>query len=144
MLRTCVDLQLRDLLTREPVLREHAFDGGAEDLFGPAVELFPQRSAAQSTRIARVTVVALLVELVPGHADLLGVHDDDEIAGVDVRGVRRLSLPAQNVGDAGREPAERLPVGVHDVPVAGDLTRFGGIGLHASKRRTWASAGAKL
>jgi hypothetical protein len=78
-----------------------------------------------------VAVVALLVELVPGHDDLLRVDDDDEVAGVDVRRVLRLVLAAQGVRDAGREPAERLAVGVDDVPAALDLTGLCVVGPHA-------------
>src|SRR2546426_6848048 len=157
MFGSCVDLELRDLLPSEPILREHALHGGTQNLFGPAVELLSQSSAAETSGIPGVPVVALLVELVAGHVDLLGVHDDHEVAGVHVRGVLGLTLAAQLVRDAGREPAERLPVGVHPVPVARDLSRFGVISLHwleipclgsawlgRTKKRTLASAGAKL
>src|SRR5437763_12047648 len=80
-----------------------------------------------------MAVITLLVELVSGHPDLLRVHDDDEVSGVDMRRVFRLSLATERVGDAGREPAKRLPVGIHDVPVAGDLARFRVVGLHHGK-----------
>src|SRR4051812_30443087 len=65
-----VDLQFGDLLPPQPVLREHALDGAAEPLFRPAAELLAQRAAAQPARVARVAVVALLVELVAGDLDL--------------------------------------------------------------------------
>ena len=55
--------------------------------------------------------------------DLLGVHDDDEIAGVDVRRVLRLPLAAQRVGDARGETPEGLALGVDDVP-ARSIRRF--------------------
>jgi hypothetical protein len=58
-----------------------------------------------------VAVVHLLLALLPGHRDLLGVDDDDEVARVDVRRVRRLALAAQGVGDLGREAPEGLALG---------------------------------
>jgi hypothetical protein len=42
--------------------------------------------------VARVGFVFDDVGFLAGDADLLGVDDDDEIAGVDVRGVSRLVL----------------------------------------------------
>ena len=78
--------------------------------------------------IAGVAVVDLLLQLVAGDADALAVDDHDEVAGVDVRRVRRLELAAQRVGDARRETAERLAVGVDHVPAALDLAGLGAIG----------------
>src|SRR6202000_776268 len=63
------------------------------------------------------------------HADALAVDDDDEVARVGVRRVLGLELAAQGVGDAGREAAERLALGVDDVPAALDLTGLCAIGL---------------
>src|SRR5262249_5303805 len=99
MLRTRVDLQLRDLRTREPVPGEHALDRLTEHLGRPALELLTQRARPEAAGIAGMAVIELLVELVSRHVDLLRVHDDDEVPGVDVRGVLRLVLAAQRVGD---------------------------------------------
>src|SRR5436190_7626399 len=144
VLRAGVDLELRDLLPGEPVLREHALHGAAQDFLWAPVELLAQRSAAQPARVAGVPVVALLVQLVPRDLDLLGVHDDDEIAGVDVRRVGRLALAAQRVRDAGRQTPEGLTLGVDDVPLTGDLAGFCAVSLHSEKRRrSEASAGGE-
>src|SRR5215468_4349590 len=137
MLWAGIDLQLRDLLARESVLREHPLHGDAQHLGRPALELLAERPAAQAARIARVAVVALLVELVAGDLDLLRVHDDHEVAGVDVRCELRLALAAERVGDLRREPAERLALGVDEIPLARDFSRLGAVGLHR-KRRTGA------
>src|SRR5262249_14852509 len=131
-----IDLQLRDLLTRKAVLGEHSLDGHTDDLFRPTIELLAQGAAPQAARVVRVPEVTLLVELVPGHLDLLRVHDDHEVTGIDVRGELRLALAAKRLRNSGRQAAERLPVGVHDVPLAGDLTWLGGIRLHPWKRWT--------
>ena len=103
---------------------------------GCLLELVAQRALAQTPRIAGMPVVHLLVELLPRDRDLLGVDDDDEVAGVDVRRERRLALAAQAVGDHGRETAQGLPLGVDDEPVALNLARFGAVGLHTEKGRT--------
>ena len=89
-------------------------------------------------------MVHLLVELLAGDRDLLGVDDDDEVAGVDVRRVLRLVLAAERVGDLRRETAERLAVGVDDVPVAGDLARLCVPGLHNKGTADSLPAGAEV
>jgi len=68
-------------------------------------------------------VVELRAALVAGDGDLLGVHDDDEVAGVHVRRVLGLALASQSVRDLGCEAAERLTAGVDEQPVA--LSRRG-------------------
>src|SRR4051812_4388686 len=135
MLWAGVDLELGELRRGELVLRQHALDGFANDLGRPAIELLAHRPRLQAAREARVPVDHLLVELLAGEVDLLRVDDDHEVTRVDVRRVLRLLLPAQGVGDLRREPAQGLPLGVDDVPVALDLSRLGGIGLHQSERR---------
>ena len=49
-----------------------------------------------------------------------------------MRGVGRLALAAQGVGDLGRETAEGLALGVDDEPVALAVRGFGDVGLHSS------------
>ena len=87
----------------------------------------------QAARIAGVAVVQLLRALVARDRDLLGVDDDDEVAGVDVRRVGRLALAAQRVGDLGRQAAEGLALGVDEQPVALAVGRGGDVGLHRGR-----------
>src|SRR5439155_9790153 len=100
------------------VALEYAVDRLAQDLRRPSLELGTQRPAAETARIAGVAVVHLVVELVAGHMDFLGVHDDDEVARVDVRRVLGLGLAAEHVGDLRSETPQRLPFGVDEVPAA--------------------------
>ena len=79
-------------------------------------------------------VVELVVELLARDRHLLGVDDDDEVAGVDVRRVLRLVLAAQRVGDARRETPEGLALGVHELPLALDLAGFRVPGLHVRRK----------
>src|SRR5947208_773131 len=131
-----VDLQLRQLLATKTVPRQHPLDRLPQHLRRHPLELLAQRSRAQTARVAGVAEVHLVVELLPRDRDLLRVDDDDEVARVDVRRELRLALAAQPVGDLRREAAEGLALGVHDVPVALNLARFGAVGLHTEKRRT--------
>ncbi len=85
---------------------------------GRRVEHLLERAAAQAAWVAGVAVVALLLALVAGHRDLLGVDHDHEVAHVAVRRVLGLALAAQGVRDLGREPAQRLAGRVDDEPVA--------------------------
>src|SRR5258706_15256813 len=54
MLGPSVDLQLGQLLPREPGPGEHPLDGGADDLGRAPVELLAQRPALEAARIAGV------------------------------------------------------------------------------------------
>ena len=86
-----VDLELRELLAREPVAGQHPLDRDADDLFGAALEHVVQRALLDAAGVAGVAVVLLVRALVAGDRDLLGVHDDDEVARVAVRRVLRLA-----------------------------------------------------
>src|SRR4051812_31177933 len=141
MLGAGIDLQLAYLGAREAVAGKHPLDGLAQHLCRPALELVAQRPALEPARVARVPVVQLGVELVAGDVDLLGVHDDDEVTGVDVRGVLRLALAAQRVGDLRSQTPQRLSFGVDEVPAALDLARLCVPGLHR-KRRDWSPPAA--
>src|SRR6266550_8176094 len=136
MLGAGVDLQLRQLLAAEPVPRQHPAHRLAEHLRRQPVELLAQRALAKPAGIAGVAVIHLVVELVSRHRDLLRADDDDEVARVDVVCELRLALAAQAIGDLRRKAAQGLALGVHDVPVALNLARFGAVGLHTEKRRT--------
>jgi hypothetical protein len=61
-----------------------------------------------------------------------------------VRRVLRLALATEGVGDPGREPAERLPLGIDEEPLALDLSRLGRLGLHHRKRADSMPAGGRL
>jgi GNAT superfamily N-acetyltransferase len=58
-----------------------------------------ERLRLDTPGIARVAVVDLGLALVGGHGDLLGVDDDDEVSGVEVRRKRRLVLAAKDLSD---------------------------------------------
>ena len=59
-----------------------------------------------------------------GEDDLAGIDDDDVVTGVHVRREDRLVLATQDARHLGREAAEHEPVGIDDVPGAGDVGWF--------------------
>src|SRR6188768_359458 len=129
---TRVDLELLDDLSTQLVLGEHAPDGLLDDLASVLVEQLPDRGGGEAPRVARVAVGELVGQLVAGQGDLLGVDDDDEVTGVDVRRVDRLVLAAQQVGTLDREPAQDDVGRVDDVPGALDVSGPGAVGAHES------------
>jgi hypothetical protein len=80
-----------------------------------------------------VAVVTLLLALLAGDRDLLGVDHDHEVAHVAVRRVLGLALAAQRVGDLSGEAAESLAGRVDHDPVALARGRCGYVGLHLKK-----------
>jgi hypothetical protein len=82
-----------------------------------------------------VPVGLLLLTLVAGQGDLLGVDDDDEVTGVDVRGEGRLVLAAQQRGRLRRETPEDDVTRVDDVPATNDVAGLGGVRAHGRNLR---------
>src|SRR5687768_1052704 len=68
--RPGVDLQLRDLLAREPVPGEHPLDRLAQHFGRAPLQLRAQRAGAETAGIAGMAVVQLLVELLAGDVNL--------------------------------------------------------------------------
>src|SRR5262249_45143424 len=125
----------------EPGARQHPLDRLADHLGRPAFELVAQRTAPEPTGIARVAVVQLLVGRVAPVLDLFGGGHDDEVTPVGVRGVLRLALAARRVGDASREPAQGLALGVDDVPAASHFARLCVPGLLHRSGALWRAPG---
>src|SRR5262249_60111284 len=118
MLGARIHLQLGQLPPSEAVAREHPLDRLADHLGRTALELVAKWAAAEAAGIARVAVIQLVVELGAPHGDLFGVHDDDEVAGVDVRRVLRLALAPPRGPDLGRPAAKRPALRVNPGPPA--------------------------
>src|SRR5699024_8278619 len=90
-------------------------------------EEFGVVDALEAARVVRVAVGALLLQLGTRERDLVGVHDDHEIAGVDVRGERRLVLAAEQTRGLRGEPTEHDISGVDDVPLALNIAGLRGV-----------------
>ena len=89
----------------------------------------------EAARVVRVGRVGLRVPLLAGEPDLLGIDDDDELAGVDVRRVFGAVLAAQDVGDLDRQPADDLVGGVDDEPISNNCFFLGHRRRHKSLRQ---------
>ena len=116
-----VDLEFREDLTSEAVVRDHALDCHFDDAlrlacaeFGDGVDLF-------TTDVAGVADVLLLLFFFTGENHLLGVDDHNEIAGVDVWCEDCLVLAAQEAGCGHSHLTEDFTLGVDDVPFTVDF-----------------------
>src|SRR6056297_562669 len=132
MRRAGIHLELQELLTTERTLGEHASYRLAHGLGRLAGVELGVALGLDATRVAAVAVHHGALGLPGGHDDLVGVDDDHVVAGVDVRCVGGLVLAAQDASDLGAEATENETVSVDDVPVALDLTGFGGVRRHAA------------
>src|SRR6516225_3738701 len=113
--------------------RHHALDCLLDDPFRMlAVENGPLATALDAAGVPRMPVEYVVLTLVAGQLDLLGIDDDDVVATIHVRRVGRLVLAAQATGDDRSEPAQHQAVGVDQQPRLVDIGGFGGEGLHRS------------
>src|SRR6266568_5921490 len=80
--------------------------------------------------IPRKTHEAFLFFFLPGDADLVGINDDDEVTGIDVRSENSLLFSAQKPGRLDRDPTEHLIFGIDQPPFAIHFIGFGGKRLH--------------
>ncbi len=70
-------------------------------------------------------VVHFLIQLFAGENRLLGIHDNDIIPGIHVRGENGLILAAQHGGNLAGETAQHNAVRIHDIPFALHVRGFG-------------------
>ncbi|MFT6865108.1 MAG: hypothetical protein ACJAVK_003681 [Akkermansiaceae bacterium] len=121
---TCVDLELLHLGGPKLALGDHAFDGPLEDEFGTALAHFGRSFDGLTTDVTGVTCVDLVLFLAPGEAGVLGVDDDDEVTGIDVRREDGLMLPAKEAGSLHGDFSDDLVLGINDVPSTLDVSWF--------------------
>ena len=88
------------------------------------LEHIRERALRQSAVVSAVPVVHLLLHLPARNANLLRVGDDHVVARKQVRHVQRIVLAVQNRGYLSRQPSERLPLGVNDVPLRIQVRRL--------------------
>ena len=130
MLGTGVHLELPDQPAAELVLGEHSPDGEFDGLAWIPIEQLTIRHGLQTAGSAGVTAGELVRSLLSGQSDLGRIHDDDEIAAVNVRGVRRLVLASKQCGGGHRKPAQHNIIGIDDMPRPRDVARFWAVGGH--------------
>ena len=106
MIGACIDMQLPDHLTAKLGLRQHAFHSLLNQplrvLAGQDLVPGPFLDAA---RVAGVPVELLVCPLIAGDCDFVRIHDDDMVAAIHMRRVKRFVFAAQANGYARRKTA---------------------------------------
>src|SRR6185437_7109050 len=128
-----VNLQLGELLITERAARHHPLHCPANNLLRLPRQHLLRRRDLLPARVVRIVLIFLLLPLLPGELHLFGVDDDDEVAGVAVRGVLRFVLAAKAISQFDGEAADHEIGRVDDIPVL-----FGGglVGHEGGHRRT--------
>src|SRR4029077_12586821 len=124
------DVELLDHLAAEAVLRQHAAHRLLDGRDPPGGHQVAVLHAGDAARVAGVPPGDLVLELLAGELDLVGVDHDHVVARVHVRREHRLVLAAQQGRHLRGQAPEDLAVGVQDVPAALDVLRLGRVGLH--------------
>ncbi len=124
MLRPTHDLELAEHLSSQRIARQHTLDRLRENPLRSPIEKLLQGFGLEIADVARMPVVELVLELSAGHANLLGVDHDNIVAGIDMWRVLGLVLTTQAPRDFGRKAAERLAIGVDEIPIAPDFRRL--------------------
>ena len=120
MLAALVDLQFAEQLTAQCVVRKHPFDSFLNDALGKTLLEVLEGLHLHAARTTGVTAVELLLRLVSADADLVSVHHDDEIAGVEVGRIGGLVLATQYGSHLCGQAAQGLILSVHQIPLAFD------------------------
>ena len=86
MVGPVIDAQIAELRAAERAARQHALDRLLQHALGElALEDRARGALLDAADVAGVVVVDLLLALLAGQHDLLGVDDDDVVAAIDVR-----------------------------------------------------------
>ena len=97
---------------------------------GCSLSSLPERNGLEIAQVAGVVVVQLVVELVAGDRDLLGMQHDDVIAHVHMRAVVGLVLALEPQRNPRRQATQGFATGINDIPIAAHGRRLGEFGLH--------------
>ena len=114
---TGVALELLDHGVAQRTLRQHALNSFFQSTLRETLLHLAKRGFIDTARVTRVTVILFVFGLVTRHTQFFNVDNNNEITGIDMRGVLRLMLATQ---------AARNFTGVNDEPVALDFMRLGG------------------
>lgn len=111
-----IHVQVLHLCTLQGAASDHALDRLAHDVAGVlASQALGDRTFLDPTGITGVIMEQLLVHLVAGQADLLGIDDDDIVATINMRGELGLVLAAQALGNDGGQTTQNEALGVDQV-----------------------------
>jgi hypothetical protein len=128
MRRGGIQMKMLHLLALKRAARDHALDSLFQHAFRVfGVQALLDRATLDAAGIASVVIKYLLLRLVAGQVDLVGVHHDDVVAAIDMRRELRLVLAAQAVRDDDGEASENDAFCIDQDPALRHLRRFDGL-----------------
>ena len=116
-----VDLELLGHRPAEPALRQHPLHRPLDDALRMGLQHGLRSHFTEAPDVPRVPAIHLVAKLPSREMDLLGVHDHDVVAHVEVRREGRLVFPTEDRRDTTGEATEDLTVGIEDEPLPLDL-----------------------
>src|ERR1700731_2182371 len=117
VIRTRVHLELGQRLAAKGVLGQHPLDRLLDHALRVLFHQVTVAHRAKPARITRVPVGTLVLKLGAAQRNLVRVHDDHEVAGVDVRGEDWLVLASQEHRHMAGQAAEHDIGGVDNMPL---------------------------
>src|SRR5690606_31630281 len=130
MLGASINLEFLGHGVTQGALGQHTLDGLLKRTTGETLLHFLEGGLGNTTGVARVTIVALVLRLITGNDDVGSVDNDDVIAGVYVRRELGLVLAPQTACDFAGHTTKDFAFCIDHVPVTFDFMRLGHKGLH--------------
>lgn len=112
----CVNLELLHLGGTKFVLWDHALDGPFEDELGTTLAHLVRSLNCLAADVTGVTGVDLMLLLTATEFGMLGVDDNDKVAGINVRRKNRLMFSAKETGCLHGDFPDDLVFGINNVP----------------------------
>src|ERR1043166_541295 len=119
MFAACVCKKVAEDLSAKFVMRQHASDGVLYNIGGPTFQQFLCSFVTKTTRITRIELVLLLIQLVAGETDFVGVDDDYVVATINMRGKAGFVLASQDVRHFAGKTSKCLTFSVYHKPLLG-------------------------
>lgn len=116
MLGTGIDVQVAVQGVAQTIFRKHATDGVFKNALGMAGEHLGRCGLALTAGVAGIALVDFVGHLLASENNLLGIDNDDVVTAVDMRGVARFGLAAQDVSYTGSQTAYGLILGINEHP----------------------------
>ena len=124
MIRASVDLELLGHLATQRSLGQHTHDSTADCKFRLLSQQLAVLGFLQAADIAGVMIINLLIQLLAGHDDLILIFVNDIFAVLHIVVVIRLILAAKDVRDLAGHTAKHLTLGIDNIPLTGNVSRF--------------------
>ena len=130
VIRTRVNLQLLTHMSSKCILGKHTPDGQFNHPIRMSIDHAPERDVLFAAHVTRMPEISLLIGLVAGQRDLLGIDHHDVITHIEMGGKHRLVFATNNACHFSGEAPESFPLGVDHPPSALDFVSFRSVCLH--------------